>query len=75
MSDYERPDWMSLQRKYEAQKKLMDQIEQRRMMDRARLNMQFHQPGSRRMGGNGEVLEELCLKSMCLIGKPTGRVS
>ena len=27
MSEYERPDWMSLQRKYEAQKKLMDRIE------------------------------------------------
>ena len=36
--------------KAEAQKRLMDRIEQRRMMDKARLNLQFQQPGSRRMG-------------------------
>ena len=56
MAEYERPDWMSLQRKYEAQKKLMDRIDQRRTMDRARLRLQFQQPGSKSFrGGKGAV--------------------
>ena len=37
--------------KAEAQKRLMDRIEQRRTMDKARLNLQFQQPGSRYFPG------------------------
>ena len=54
MPGYERTDWVDARKRDEAQKKLMDKIEQRRMFDRARLRLQFQQPGSQYFtGGEG----------------------